>query len=706
MDDRLQTPESEVLAHGISCHVRAFSDTRLTLHFVAGILGTLHLLKIVESTGVSSKYARCSEYDQTRVYQDMENDSDGSEYAPDDDPVETTKSARKATHGARAGTQHAGRPRAARRVSSSGSRQRSSSNGLKAHLSKRYLDLLNDDIAEINHGIGFDDGHLAASQIGASYWSIAEKEACFRQLCLSGPGNLETLASAIGTKSAPEVQAYVLLLQEGVRELENSSKASDRFTFEDVPAACEVSPECEDLATLAADAIAERVESDDAEKERETHGQWWLIDETTAGELEDQFEAEDSAHSPTDQHVNDQDGVQNNVEAGPDDHAGSLAVPAANLLDSVNFLKLSSRLFMNSASDPDANWHTHLDPNSDQDGPSIYRTAFDDFHNLAVSLTRRLVQASIFQALSRLRSASDSRLVPAVNGNDVAAAVDIVGSKVDRDKYWATAARRCGVEVYSEADKFRDGRPGTKRGFKLTYEEVERELGMVSDSHSAGMDDDESVSDGAIDELDADDDAFTDGSEHPESHLGENEVIKDVAVSPDHESRGCRNKPQTRKRGLSPHSFDRAEDEYLEQLDQINSIVEDNRLRGILGLALIDGDVAVKPAFSYKRTKTETRGQYWRDVVQYEAPWEQHGHVPVEAFEAMGAEGKQGKRRREALRKAWEQREQGGEIESAQDEPGEGENVSESGASGGDAVGGAKSSPETEDVDEDETEDS
>lgn len=41
-------------------------------------------------------------------------------------------------------------------------------------------------------------------------------------------------------------------------------------------------------------------------------------------------------------------------------------------------------------------------------GPAIYRTAFND-QNLIVSLSRRLVQATIFQALSRLRASDAAR---------------------------------------------------------------------------------------------------------------------------------------------------------------------------------------------------------------------------------------------------------------------------------------------------------
>ncbi|KXL47615.1 MAG: hypothetical protein FE78DRAFT_125659, partial [Acidomyces sp. 'richmondensis'] len=65
-----------------------------------------------------------------------------------------------------------------------------------------------------------------------------------------------------------------------------------------------------------------------------------------------------------------------------------------------------------------------------QDAP-IYRTAFDEFHSLAVSLTRRLIQATLFQTMTRLRSGDTARTdwkpQPEVTRVDVTTALDILG---------------------------------------------------------------------------------------------------------------------------------------------------------------------------------------------------------------------------------------------------------------------------------------
>lgn len=637
----------------------------------------------------------------------MEDDTDGSEYIPEAKSPRIKATTRPTNASKQAARWQSSRHGVVQKVSSDANRKRSSSSGLKGRFSRGYLDLLNSEILDLGHHQGADGEQLGASQIGASFWSSTEKDAFFHQLRISGSGDLKTLSEAIGTKSAPEVQAYLLLLQEGVRELEASFNPREVSCSDNAHAAWEVSVETEDAANLAADAIAERVERDGAVREREKYGDWWLIDEIAAEELEGLFEDQSSAERSADQ----KDGMKTNAEVGnqvytafgPNEPIAApvdLPMSAARLLRPANFLKLSKSLFMNSAINPDSNWQTHLDPDGDQNGPAIYRTAFDDFHNLAVSLTRRLVQASIFQALSRLRSASDSRLVPACNGTDVAAAIDIVGSKVNHDKYWATVARRCGVEVYSEAVQFKDGRPGTKRGSKLSYDEVERELGMSAEVELSDTNDDSSISDEAIDELDADDDAFTDASDSSELSPTDEHLVKDENDSTESRSQGRFSKTQTRKRALSPQSFNRAEDEYLEKLDQRSSTVEENRLRNSLGLEPLDDVVAAPLRLPFKRARAEARGQCWRDVVQYQAPWERHGLVPVEDFEAMDADGKQGRKQHNALRKAWEWREQG--DSGQRDANVSSENASRSETAGSasdedDAVEGAEESDDPED---------
>lgn len=81
------------------------------------------------------------------------------------------------------------------------------------------------------------------------------------------------------------------------------------------------------------------------------------------------------------------------------------AIPEASLLHAENMLALSKNLFMNRSPDipsPWPHWSTYASEQVPE--PSILRTAFNDLHTLAVSVTKRLMQTAVMQATSRLRS--------------------------------------------------------------------------------------------------------------------------------------------------------------------------------------------------------------------------------------------------------------------------------------------------------------
>ncbi|KAK4632116.1 hypothetical protein CLAFUW4_02989 [Fulvia fulva] len=126
-------------------------------------------------------------------------------------------------------------------------------------------------------------------------------------------------------------------------------------------------------------------------------------------------------------------------------------------------------LFMNNGEDEEQNWH-HLDAlSTDIDGPAMFRSALTDLHDLAIGLTRRLVQVVIFQAMSRLRAEDSIRKdwTPSANirDADVHSALDLLNMPRSGERYWASCARRCRVDVYSEQRR------------RILHAELQRRLG-------------------------------------------------------------------------------------------------------------------------------------------------------------------------------------------------------------------------------------
>ena len=510
------------------------------------------------------------------------------------------------------------------------------SHKVKSDIIRSYRNLLNSRIVEVlepTEASGTDA--LPPSQIGTSFWTSSEKHRLFAAIQSLGPGNLQALATAIGTKAEPEIKAYILLLQEGVRELE--TKTVQQFGPGDVSAAIETEPDSLKAEELVATAIEKRSRTIEEAIEKKQWGEEsWLIDDDVAASLE-------TRHGSSNGETTKDDDVEDSRHEAPhitsdDERSDEGLIASTELLNAATLLQLSRSLFMNSI-DPAMNWQTLSQEEASDQRPSIRRTAFDDFYNLVVSLTRRLMQASIFQALSRLRASSESRLLPYVNGFDVAAARETMGLKTQRPEYWVDAVKRCGVEVYSDSKKWRnqEGRQGTKNGFKLTEDELRAELGAVLPDPAAPATEHESDIEEDVDSSDSD--AYTivssSGSSDDES--------SEAKVTTDNRGRTLTD----RRRPLSPASFLRAETKYLERIDHHNATDPDDEYRHTLGLPAILRNHTSKPAFPYKQAEVESRPANWRAVAQYEAPWEQpHGLPKKRDFDAMDMEGARRRKRR------------------------------------------------------------
>lgn len=374
---------------------------------------------------------------------------------------------------------------------------------LRGHLNKAYRNLVNSAIEE-TAGIANDDIEpLPPSQVGACFWSSEEKETLFSILPRTGPHELKALSRRIATKTEAEVSAYLLLLQSHIPQNNSKSSQASDVDYVSEPAAHEVGDLCESALDNAAEALNQHVFRHEIEMEKQRFGKHWIIDESYAAKIEGslQRQQDPSVGQTVSERsrisgLNKNNGLpdtQGSIEEGYQGKTEVRVEDADNLLGQVpdilflsllrpeQFLQLSRSFFMNSATEPESNWSNIGTSDVASPTPAIFRSAFDDFYNMAVDFTRRTVHASLFQATSRLRAKDGRNPEAVVTEDDVMTALELLDFKLHWKQYWATIARRCGVDVYSEADRFNDGRAGTKTGYMLTREEVEAELGLASD---------------------------------------------------------------------------------------------------------------------------------------------------------------------------------------------------------------------------------
>ncbi|KAJ9636890.1 hypothetical protein H2199_007884 [Coniosporium tulheliwenetii] len=360
---------------------------------------------------------------------------------------------------------------------------------------EKYRKLLNDEILDARKRYGDAPTNvLEDSQIGVSVWTASEKNVFFSALARLGRHDCSGIASAVGTKSELEVRGYLLLLEEGLAEVRFREPKS-LLRFRAIPAAIELSEACcEELEKLG-DVLSQEQRALEEKNEENRHGSFWLLDPGAAQELESCYkqESQSNPEEPITQNeqaddVTESDGPQATKPLSDNRAASDAldALPAARLLKPRAWLELSARVFMNSGDQRSStNWQAIAEPGKE---PSIYHTAFSDFHRLAVSIMQRLVQATLFQAMSRLRAASGTSKRPitrAVERGDVLAALAILGMKADAKDFWTTAPCRCGLTVYQDPPRAGSTSEGDS---PLEYAEVERLLSRTDSRDDSAMD--------------------------------------------------------------------------------------------------------------------------------------------------------------------------------------------------------------------------
>lgn len=328
---------------------------------------------------------------------------------------------------------------------------------LRFHYNDRYLNLLNHSHVE---DLDIENTNLYSTQIGSVVWSATEKEKFFYALSRRSRVDLGGITASLRSKSEMNISAYLSLLEEehSTRQLYAGEPSS--LSYGDIPAAIELSGEFEALLERAADALVICQDRLDRTVGEQKHSDCWLIDHVKANAL---------------------DGLADRVEAGKpagSDPPHEASILVGNIFRFSSWLSLTERVFMNS--DPtrnDNHWLTHA---AHDEVPAVTRAAFSDFHQLALSQLRKVIQSSIFCAESRIRCTKDRghAAKAVIRAQDVTSAITLIGMQSNRSQFWLKLARRNQVRVVDD-DCYGVGRGS---GGVPDYDEVEHILSKSSSS--------------------------------------------------------------------------------------------------------------------------------------------------------------------------------------------------------------------------------
>ncbi|KAI4139048.1 MAG: hypothetical protein L6R39_006483 [Caloplaca ligustica] len=453
----------------------------------------------------------------------------------------------------------------------------------KRHYSSKYHSLLNHTIDDLQ----FDPlwqgrSDLYPSQIGISRWSPQEKEFFYRGLVRYGRTDLPAIAALIGTKSELEVHVYLQLLQENNVKLHMYGDRQSLISTADIPAAVEVSEQCCAALEQAAESLAQLQQRYEERHEKQKHADLWRLDDKAAHWIDQCISEGEEGIAQVRQRV-----------------------PAAEILNLGTFLELSAKLFMNS-SEPDGNYRSFV---SRCEKPSIQYTAFSDLYSVALSITKRIIQSSLFFAMSRRRATQSSSYSHkrAVKRADVVAVLNVLGLKENARDFWIELPRRCNLDVHDSSSK-------TGYGGAMHHEEVERILGWAPITEALVADESE-------------DEAYLSKS-NAASSLDPEEVSTmpsspNTAASRDHSpsrSSAASDSPPPAK------DFDHRTEEYLEYIDRQASAKEELKLWEMLGkeppsdLLVGEPTSGPKPPGPHRQSKDELDD--WRGWTDFRPVWE------------------------------------------------------------------------------------
>ena len=512
----------------------------------------------------------------------------------------------------------------------------------KMNSDSQYRELLNEQIGDVNNpksewiepkvGRGVWKARRKM-QVGASIWRPSEKNRLFIALEKVGKHDLKALSEFIGTKSQAEVQEYIQVFEGEMEKRGKSGRISSWKIHEvDIPAAAEISVECEQILEEAADALADKEERNQRKKEITKWGaDAWLLSAKNVSWIE----------------------KEGKEKAG--DTVIKEVLPSAELLHLRNWLKVSKGVFMNPRDRPDQNWQSLIRPGEEV---GIYASAFQDFGCLTVNLTKRIMAASLFCAESRLR-ADDSWYTrkhgrqPKVTHVDVAQAVEGMGLKLDSHEFWRTAPRRNNLEMVDDEVEDRNGGVAP-----MSHELVEKVLSKRKNMRSRRRRRALELADQATIESGA---SVYDSEESEGSHISVSSDEDDEAHATQEISKGALKMapttPDERYISLgrirshfhafspppSPKPFDDQTPEerhvaYVESVDHVENVKAEVALWNMLQqdhpfepeeMDIDAAEASVLPRVVLKE-KDQLQTDKWRERAEYWAPWEHLEGLPTE----------------------------------------------------------------------------
>ncbi|PYH48905.1 uncharacterized protein BP01DRAFT_353211 [Aspergillus saccharolyticus JOP 1030-1] len=516
---------------------------------------------------------------------------------------------------------------------------------MRLALPRKTVEIYADVLRQLTSDNSFDSAdpdteRHNSTQDGVVIWSPQEKDILYRVLERKGKEGIREAARALGSKSEIEVQEHLQLLHSSFQRRHLEAGHSRAILLADVPAAAEIGEECHAVLENYAELLRLEEQQEEDVAGRQKHHNFWIINQRSAAYLDSQAKTakidsrpkarELSHHNTT--NASDQISEKANGHAakdmekgssaqldtqGADSHNYSSVHLTAGLFRMENWVRLSERLFMNFGSTRlDDNWH-HL--SFADENPSLTADAFADFYALAVSLTRRLVQSSLFFAEARLRKWRDAGQERAleVKSRDVRTALDVLNINRNSSEFWVGLARRLSLDVVDNRH-VKDW-----KSIQMDYDEVEDILsgrlplptqpGSISRSVSRARggievaDEHDSDSGSTIEHL-------VSGQPAPSSFMDEDPVD--------------------------------SEDDYAEYVDKEASRTEESNLWKLIGRphprttsrvpghdeveGVNESDLLSMKPESRKRPFGERKSMEdlldWRDRLQYRSEWEEYGH--------------------------------------------------------------------------------
>ena len=460
--------------------------------------------------------------------------------------------------------------------------------------------------AEVDGGDNYN-----ITQNGIVIWTPKEKETLFNVLDKKGKNGIKEIAETIGTKSELEVQEHLRLLHRGLERQHIRDRHTRTVVLGDIPAASEVGDECGEVLDQYADLVSLEEQYAENVAGRKKYHDAWIIDQEKAEAIDEDIEEEEDGGEEEEAEAEGEAEVER--EKDNSIPTNSTVHLTARLLHMEKWIRLSERFFMNFGGPRlEDNWTKIAYPD---ESPSLTADAFADFYALTVSVTRRLVQSSLFFAMSRLRKMRHTghRKAQVIKSRDVRSALDVLNMKRDSSDYWVGLARRCNLDVVDSRHL---------KGWKA-----------VSVSHNEAED---ILSGVTSDNTTPNENLGPKNAANGESSDDDDSVLSEVRSFPE------------------PQLYLSLEDEHAEAVDQKTSNLEEQKLWERLGHPLPasfepyikpeDEDAQLRRPPGERKTKEDLVD--WRDRTLYRSEWEEYENEIYDVYEEISENRR--KRRRVA----------------------------------------------------------